>query len=537
MAYFSLHAYDADVWVREFRGLYQATDSSLNSDPMYAAEEENVETTNGVLQPQAACPQMDGEFEGRVETLASFYRRWYTGNGSKEWYVCCSGGKLYQKQAGSAADWMEIVLPSGVDAFQSSTWSWVTYEINPENSQDTVDVLLMSNGLDGMIMIVPPDRPSSWGDYLEHTWNYLVDMTWMEAETPDWHVITISTGDKKFGVIERYAERIWAGAITDNPDMLMYSRPFDPTNWTGPDVDEQPEDCAGDILQPTWDGDKFYALRRFGDQLLAFKKNRIFRILNTNPGEYVFKEQFGGGTAYFNTIAVDAERVFMESDQGLTVFDGVSTAPYGWKQIEEIWKTVNRSAMNQMCSTLYRNKYYVAIPVGESPVNNAMLVYDLTESTILYYSDFYVESFLPTDGELFMTSSTVPGKIFMLKGNSWETGSARGAATKWVSPWMDFGYKRIQKGGFDLYFVPEVQEEAVELKISVQTEKKLKTKRYTIQPLTEEQKEAGREHRGKRLHFGGAGRKFRLIIETEDGVTAPWRLVGGLQMVVETDPD
>ena len=535
MAYFSLHAYDADVWVRQFRGLNQA-DVGLNPNPDYAAEEQNVETPDGVLQPQAACKEYIGQFTGRVETLASFYRRWYTGTGSKEWYVCCSGGKLYQKQAGNDTPWAEIDLPIGITNYQSSTWSWVTYEINPEN-QDTIDVLLMSNGLDGMIMIVPPDRPSTWGDYLEHNWNYLVAMTWIQAESPDWHVITVSTEGKKFGVIERYAERIWAGAITDNPDMLMYSRPYDPTNWTGPGEDEQPEDCAGDVLQPTWDGDKFYALRRFGDQLLAFKKNRIFRILNTNPGEYVFKEQFGGGTGFFNTIAVEAERVFMETEQGLAVFDGVSTSPFGREQVETIWKTVNQSALDQMCSALFHNRYYVAFPVGDSAVNNAMLVYNLTEGTILYYSDLYVESFMVTDSELFITSSSLPGKILVMNYNSWDLGEASGAACRWVSPWMDFGYKRIQKGGFDLYLVPEVQDTAVELIISIQTEKKLKTKRYTVNPLTEEQKTAGKEHRGKRLHFGGSGRKFRVIIETEAGVTAPWRLLGGLQMVVETDPD
>jgi hypothetical protein len=42
----------------------------------------------------------------------------------------------------------------------------------------------------------------------------------------------------------------------------------------------------------------------------------------------------------------------------------------------------------------------------------------------------------------------------------------------------------------------------------------------------------------KRIRFGGTSRRFRLIVET---VAAPkgsvWRLLGGIQMVVETDPD
>jgi len=534
MAYFSLHAYDADVWVREFRGLNQA-EESLNADPMYAAEAENMETPNGVLQPQAAPLQYDGSFQRRVETIASFTRRWYSGAGKNEWYVLCEGGHLYQHQAGSTADWDEISLPSGITAYQSSVWSCVTYEIT-ENNQ-TIDVMLMSNGKDGMIMIIPPDRATTHEDLHEHTYGWMKSYTHKELHSPKWTIRTVNTQGKKFNVIERHMERIWGGAITDNPDMLMYSRPYDPTDWTAAGQDEEPEDGAGDVLQPSWDGDSFHALRRFGNQLLALKKNKIWKIQNAHPGEYVFSEQYGEGTSYFNTLAVDKERMFMMTADGLAVYDGMTTSPYGRQQVEKIWRTVNRAALDQMCAALFRDRYYIAFPVNGSAVNNAMLVYNMTEGTILYYKDFYVESFMPTDDELFMTSSTLPGKVFILRYDSWETGAASGAATRWVSPWMDFGYKRIQKGGFDVYFIPEVQDTAVELKFSVQTEKKLKTKRYTVQPLTAEQRARPKEHRGKRLHFGGMGRKFRVIVETEAGVTAPWRLIGGLQLVVETDPD
>jgi len=396
-------------------------------------------------------------------------------------------------------------------------------------------VLLMSNAEDGMIMIIPPDRPSTWGDVKEHDWTYHMSYTWLETESPAWNINRIDTKSKKFGVIERYGERIWGTAIKDDPDMLMYSAPFDPTDWEA--QAEIPEDGAGDIMQPSWDGDSFYAIKRFGDHLLAFKKNRIWRIVGLNPGEYTFQEQFGGGTEYFNTIAVDKTRALMLTLDGMNIYDGVSTSPFYRKNVEQLWKTVNRDALDQSCACLFKNRYYLAFPVGRSTVNNALLVYNFDDNTILYYSDTYIESLMPTDNELFATSSTMPGKILMVRYDSWTQGEANGKATKWVTPWIDFGYKQIQKGGFDLYFVPEVQDTAVTLKISIQTEKKVKTKQYTVQPLTEEQKAANREHRQKRLHFGGAGRKFRVIIETDEGVTAPWRLIGGIQMIVETDPD
>ena len=536
MAYFSLHAYDADVWVPEFRGLNQA-DIDLNPDTRFAAEVENAETPRGVLQPQAAYALANvGGLNGqKVETLAKFHRRWYTGAGSKDWYICAAGGKLYYKQANHDGNWMQVPMPSGITAFGSNVWSWVTYESS--GNEGTIDVLLLSNAEDGMYMIVPPDRYTTWGDLLTSTWGALKTQTWEDTLSPQWHLLPVDTQGKKFGVISRSNERIWGAAIPDNPDMLMYSRPYDPTDWTAAGNDEEPEDGAGDILQPSWDGDKFYALKSFGDQLLAFKKNRIWRVMGTNPGEYVFKEQYGEGTSFFNTIAVDGERVYMAGDNGMTVYDGMNASPYQRERVEQIWRTINRDAMDQMCAALFKQRYYIAFPTGDSAVNNAMLVYNFEEGTILFYKDFYVESFLPTDDILFATSSTLPGEILQIQYDSWVVGASTGAPVKWVSPWMDFGYKRIQKGGFDLYFIPEVQDTAVTLTISIQTEKKLKTKQYTVEPLTSQAVAAGKEHRGKRLHFGGTGRKFRIIIESPDGVTAPWRLIGGLQLTVETDPD
>ena len=534
MAYYSLHAYDADVWIREFRGLNQA-DESLNSDPMYAAEVENIETPHGVLQPAAAMRMLDGQFDNRVETLAVFTRRWYTGSGSNDWYVACAGGKFYQRQKGTRAGWMPIPLPAGTEAYHSSAWSWVTYEINPDVGDDTVDVMILSNDKDGMIMIVPPDKPTTWGDLKNNkTWATVKGTapdlnTWLMTVSPQWQIITIDTHGKKMGVIERYADRIWGSAIADNPDMLMYSAPYDPTDWE--ENAEIPEDGAGDILQPSWDGDKFYALKAFGDQLLAFKQNRIWRVMGTNPGEFNLREQFGGGTSCFEAIAVDAERVYMADGNGMSIYDGMTVQPYRREQVEKIWRTVNRNALYQIVGTIFKRRFYLAFPTGDSTVNNAMLVYDLNEQTILFYKDIYIENFLSSKDELFATSSNLPGKVLEMRYDSWQDGAANGKATKWMSAWMDFGYKRIQKGGFDLYFTPEVQNEEVTLHFTVETEKKAKSKTYTIKPMQ------NKEHRNKRLHFGGSGRRFRLIIETDEGVTAPWRLIGGIQMIVETDPD
>ena len=532
MAYYALHAYDADVRIPMFTGLRQSDEMAV--DLRFAMQAENVETPRGVLQPQAGNTIMEGGFENRIETIARFYRRWYTGSGSKEWLVCACGGKLYYRQSGGRHEWTEIQMPSGVESFQSNTWSWVTYE------DDGIDVLLMSNAKDGMVMVSPPDRPTTWDDVATHyTWEELVALTWDEVYSPKWTITAVDTGDYKFGVIERHAERIWGGAIPDEPDTLVYSATYDPTDWRqyppeGEDPDDpryDPENGAGDIRQPSWDGDSFTALRSFGSQLIAFKGLRVWRIMGVSPGEYQFVEQYGGGTYFPNTICVDVQRILLAEKDGLSVYDGSTVSPFNRPYIERFWKTINRDAMHQMCAALFKHRYYIAVPTGNSTVNNALIVYNTEEGSFLVYTDIYIESLLATEDILYATTSSLPGKVMLINYDSWETGETSGKDAKWETPWMDFNFKTIAKGGYEIYFNPEVRTFPVTFRFSIQTEKKIKTKTVTIQPTVDKNKQ-------KRIRFGGTSRRFKLIIEALPvSPKATWRLTGGVQMVVETDPD
>ena len=138
---------------------------------------------------------------------------------------------------------------------------------------------------------------------------------------------------------------------------------------------------------------------------------------------------------------------------------------------------------------------------------------------------------MATEDRLYATSSTLPGKIVILNYDSWETGSAAGKTVKWETPWMDFGRKSMAKGGYEVYLSPEVRGFPVTFRLSIKTEKKVKSKLVTIQPTIAKAKQ-------KKVRFGGTSRRFKLIIESMAAPQgATWRLVGGIQMVVETDPD
>lgn len=504
-AYNNIGQYDAKSIIPEFRGLMQHG-GGINSNPCYATEAENVETKGGVLQPAAACTLLTPQLTSPIETLARLYRRWNVPQGEGPvLLVAASGGKLYAMTPG-AQSWTQLPMPDGVTSYASNAWSWVTYEINLEGSNAPIDVLLLSNAQDGMIMV--------------------------RGDTGN--AVTKVTTPKKFGVIARYAERIWGGAITDDPDMLVYSAPFDPTDWEA-DVDN-PEDGAGDIMQPSWDGDHFTAIHQFGSQLIAFKTTRVWRVLGTDPGEYAFKEQYGGGAPYARTIAVDTERIFMLTRDGVMVYDGLAVHPFQQDAVRDVIATINPLYVEKATACLWKDKYYLSIPLGTATANNAVLIYNTQENTWLLRKDVCVESFLATPDKLYFTSSTTPGKIWEWKEDSWETGEATGAATKWVSPWTDLSAKYIVKGSFEVYFLMEIKDSPATLRVSIQTEKKVKTKEYTLKPLTIAQRQRKVSYKQKRLHFGGSGRRFRVIIESKAGQPV-WRIIGGMQIISEIDPD
>lgn len=490
--YVSIRSGSAVVRIPQFLGLCQYGDG-VGADPRCAVEAHNALTTQGVLRPMAECAYLQGDLPSPIETLARLHRRYYTADHEKDVLIAAAGGQLYWRLP-FGGGWHLIPLPPAFlgQRYQSSRFSCVSYEINPEGSAAPVDVLLMSNARDGMLCLR--------GD----------DLTVSQVETP-----------RAFGVIARHAERIWGGAIEGDPDMLAYSAPYDPFDWTQNSA--IPEDGAGDVLQPSWDGDSFTALLSFGSQLMAFKKTRVWRVLGTNPGEYAFKEQYGGGARYERTVQAEGTRILMLGREGVLQYDGESVSPYQQAYCRTVFDRMNPDALDRACACVFRGSYYCALPLDESPVNNAVLIYNTEDGTWLLRTGVDVESFLATEDHLFFTSASAPGRVGLWQ----EEGAA--APMRWVSPWQDLGLKNLVKGGFSVYLTVAC-DQPVQLRVGIQTEKKQKTKTVTFQPPA-----PGGHARQKRLAFGGSGRRFRLIIESDAAV--PWRLVGGVQIEMETDRD
>jgi hypothetical protein len=529
--------YSTSVPVSGFSGLNQSGDGH-NLSMQYAVEMSNVSVEGGTFRQMREGQQLPQELTNPIGTLAYLHRRFgATGVAGTTLLVAISSGKLYTKLLDGSDAWVQrYPIPVGEgeteaeDPFSVDDCDWVTYEISlyPDYSTtstylknqrvresdknykakqdidtaeswtaahweevegtDPVDILIFSNAKDGMFCL--------YGD----------DLTVVPVATP-----------KKFGVLARYNERIWGTGIEGDPDMLVYSTPFDPFNWE--QNDDIPEDGAGDIMQPTWDGDSFLALRQFGSTLLDVKRNSLWRTYGTHPGEFQMRREYGGGTIVENSLVVHNEYAYMLGEHGIMRYDGTGVYPF----LQDVVKTlmhdkVNHDALDKCCAAMRDQTYCLALPINGSEFCNAVLEYNTLEKSFALRTEISVETFLQIDERLFYTSATQPGRVFEMRDDV-----GKPLFCEWISGWQDLGQKNSIKSAFILYMMVD-SEAPVDLRVGIRTEKKLKTKIIQTKP-------------GKmsRLHLNLQGRVFRLEIRSYSAV--PFTIAGGLKIDLELDPD
>lgn len=512
--------YETTVQIDSFAGFNQSV-GDRGTAMKYAVDGENFCTTGGLLRSMdGGREHIPAALDAPIGTLMLLYRRFRRSgidyfHDEPEILIAVAGSKVYarplDKMGELFEEWHEIYDGMTNDVFDYVTYETSTYwtldgkRVDPKTegaievtANDPIDVLIMTNADDGMFIV--------YGDSLE-----VVPYKVQPSST---------TVEKKFGVLTRHAERIWGAAIPDQPDMLMYSTPFEPLNWE--QNDEYPEDGAGDIQQPSWDGDSFVALRTYGSYLLAIKKNRVWRVSGTNPGEYYFKEQFGGGTIVENTVVVYNDYMFLLSYDGLMIYDGTAVQPFRQPYIKDLMKRVNWASVESAVAGMRGAIYSLALPIDGSDVNNAILEYDTSEGTFNLRVGVYASSFLEYENALYYTDSRPAevsggkvGRVMKLDG------SGESLPMRYVTAYQDLGYKSITKSGFEVYLLADSD---MTVDVGIRTEKKLKTRTVNL---------VG--GKAKRARLNVSGRNFRLELGVAE--TKPWCLSGGIQINMELDHD
>ena len=483
-----------------FKGLYQDGDG-FGEGLEYAWEGENFDCEGGGLRPFPRGEALPGAVGEPIGTLAGLYRRYHRNEGEDPLLlVAAAGSSLYARDAGES-QWQRIATGIIKDSFD-----FVSYEVNGYyekageryaqsvdgavwvDAEAPIDVLLLTNSRDGMICVYGDTRQAAR--------------------------VTIRPGgggEVRFGVLARHAERIWGSGIEGDPDKLMYSAPYDPFNWEADE--DNPEDGAGDILQPSWDGDSFVALRPMGAQLLAVKKRRVWRILGTDPSQYVMKEQYGGGAICENSLVVHGSEAYMLSRDGLVRYDGATAEIFGRGQVKRVLGRIHWDAADGACAAMRGDIYCLAVPLDESPVNNAVLEYDTKRGVFCLRVGVYVKSFLETEGKLLFTSG-LEGKVYALSGGDT-------LAMRWVSRWQTADGPGSVKRRFTVRICAD---RSASVTVGVRTERGMWQRTMELT--------AGRP---ARLALQARGRRFRL--EVRSAAQSEFALMGGIQVECDLDRD
>ena len=476
------------------KGVYQAADDT-NVSADYAYRAENIRTERGLLASSYGTSRAFPALGHPIETLTRFYRR--NRPDDPEVFVAAAGGAVYTYTTGTEG-WIQRAK-----GFSCDSWSCVTYEAAEDGK--TVDILIMSNAEDGMIAV--------YGDDLR-----------VEKKA-------LRLGDDyqevKFGVLGRHAERIWGSGVSDKPDAVFYSRPYDPFDWTGDE--ENPELGGGLIQQPTWDGDAFIALRPFGGYLLAIKRNTVFEIRGTDPSSFTITEAYGtDGPVQDRTVCVDRLRVFFLAQGGLGMYDGASLSLLARDALHETMSMRMAGRQEAASACVCDHVYYLALCVKEHEgdvleENNTVIEFDAERGTFMIRKGLRVKDFYALGGEVYFTQADAPYEILRYSDKNAGGYLGRPMESVWETAWLDLG-KDAVKRDFVLRFTADADADDVPLDITVITDRKEKTDTVLL----------SRDRRDYRVRIQNSGVRVKLRIESGQRA-AGWRIYGGVQAEYSVD--
>jgi len=512
------------VEIKAFTGIDQSVGAhNLNMNIAYDAK--NCNTEHGVLTPATGFQAVYPTLPGQIVTLCSFYRRNIEVEADRRVLVAATATALYAILENGSA-WTTLMT-----GLQSGEWSWVTYETTrdlndpatPSNPNDdsTVDILILSNALDGMVVVYGNDL------------------------TAEKLAVTKPT-IPKFAVLERHAERIWGIGVEGEPDNLYYSQPYKPFEWGyvyDPVDGTTPlgESSGGVIQWPTWDGDKFVAIKRFSNNLLAFKERSAFYVRGLTAGEFAVVEAYGSdGIMAPGTIVTDGAASYYLADGGLGAYDGDTAALLDNDRLFNVFSKIGSCAPETACAIISKHVLYLSLPVYtgatttttlngvsvttlvEPDRNNLLVEYDTRRKTYMIRTGIQADALHNHGGRLLFTSGNNPYQVYEITGTTYN-----GAAIpmRWESSWQDLGAKNTLKSEFVIHITGFDSADEQDVTIGIETERKVKSKVITLVPGFSK----------TRFTLNNTGRKYRFFIEANS--TVSWQLAGGVQIEMEVDED
>lgn len=481
---------DMILTVNAFRGLDQS-ESDVNRDMRtspdmanFIVEDGKMKTAPGAVDFASALPA-DGSGSATIMEAA-----YHNADGTTEYRLIAGcGGKLFRLE-GSA--WVQMGA-----GFHSDQWNDVNYRKNTEEWH------IITNGADAVMYAA------------KNSESYQA----LQGVPAKGKYIALSD------------ERLWLGGVPDDQEIVYWSWDNDPNNWA---VDlENPEQGGGFVYARTHDGTKIVGVKALMNDVVIFKDRSLSRITGTYPGEYQMVEVYGNtGPISENTIVSSGGTVYFLCAEGLCVYNGMTVSTLamsgGDDRLKGIARRMNRDAADKACSVIYQGVMYVALPLDGSTINNAVILYDMTQGIYTLMEQYRVDSWLVHHiGSAEVLLFARGNRVMKMSG---ATNDGALMEARWLSPWVDAGEKNARKTSGRVYLAVEgesmTEGEPPRFKLSMQSEKKKREKIISL-------KRAGVNVLRPRVKL--RGRILRMGIETVAGTRLT--IYQGVNIQIENDED
>lgn len=307
---------------------------------------------------------------------------------------------------------------------------------------------------------------------------------------------TITTYAPKGDFIELHYDRLWIAGDKENPDRVYFSTAningADIEDFTVPLAEEEEINMHGGFLDVrSYDGGKIIAMKVIFNSIVLFKNKTAYKIYGSSPSNYQLVQIFScnGAIADKSIVAGNNGAYYLNSD-GIYFYDGTNTNLVSQK-IKKVIESMNKNYANQAVGTYYDNKYYLAIPTGDSTKNNTLIVFDVVNNSFSILHIDNITGFLDYNNEIYYSSENKIKKLF--KGDV-------PLKLYWETPMYDFSDKASRKQSENIYFRAKGKGQIKFTLISETKQKEL------IVDLTESEKFYKKKIKNK-------GRMFKLIIE------------------------
>ena len=396
-------------------GLYLSLDEEMI--PRNATvSAQNVRIADGTLRTAAGYQKYIGapvpDTAGNPAAIGSLMK-FYRNEGNTRYLLAAAGGRVlyWDPSGGVGGNWTAI--GSG---FSTDIFDFLNYQ------NENMEMVIIGNGLEATQKWTGPAPGGTSLDAL--------------GGTPP-----------KMKSLALHYERLWCIGDSSNPNRATYSGKMNPENW-----DESDEDKAGHVDVLTWDGGVLLGLSNIFDDVVLYKTHNMFRVIGTYPGEYELRQVFSTRSAIAErSIVSEGTLAFHLCHDGIYVYDGTQAQLLGGERIKEYFKSLNQAALPGACAEIYNDKLYMAVPEGASPVNNAVIEYDILNDSFMIRRGMEITQFLEYDDKLLFSASN--GYVYVFDEGASQDG--RDIEAVYETPWEDLGRRDLVKTIQEFYAVAE----------------------------------------------------------------------------------